>query len=61
MEIKKRLALFTDTDNRLVVAQGERAEEWMDWESGISRCKLLEVGWMNKLFHIAQGRIFNIL
>ena len=27
--------------------QGEGTEEGMDWEFGISRCKLLYIGWIN--------------
>ena len=34
----------------------------VDWEVGISRCKLLYVEWVsNRSYHIAQGTIFNIL
>ena len=34
----------------------------MDWESGISRRKLLCIEWIkNKVLCIAQGTIFNIL
>ena len=32
-------------ENRLVVAKEE--EEGKDWEFGISRCKLLYIGWIN--------------
>ena len=38
-EIKKRL---TDLENRLVVAKGRW---WKDREFGISRCRLLRIGW----------------
>ena len=35
---------LTDIENRLVVTKGERAGgEWMDWEFGVSKCKLLYV------------------
>ena len=37
---------FTDTENRLVVAKG-RGRGGMNWEFGISRCKLLCIEWMN--------------
>ena len=40
---KQRL---TDIENRLVVAKGE-GEGWVDWEFGISRCKLLYAEWIN--------------
>ena len=33
----------------------------MKWEVGISRCKLLYVEQINKVYHIAQRTIFNIL
>ena len=33
----------------------------MDWEFGISRCKLLYGEWMKKVLLIAQGTIFSIL
>ena len=32
-----------------------------DWECGISRCKLLHIGWINKSYCIAQETIFSIL
>ena len=48
-----------------VVAKGEGEGEGggggKDWEFGISRCKLLYIGWINKVHCIAQGTIFNIL
>ena len=34
-------------ENRLVVAKEERVMGGMDWEVGVSRCKLLYVGWIN--------------
>ena len=34
-------------ENRLVVAKGERVGGRMEWEVGISRCKLLYIGWIN--------------
>ena len=34
----------------------------MDWEFGVSRCKLLHIEWMDKRsYYIAQGTIFNVL
>ena len=33
--------------NRLVVAKGETGGGRMNWEFGISRCKLLYIGWTN--------------
>ena len=38
---------LTDTENRLVVAKGEKGWEGMDCMFGISRCKLGYVGWIN--------------
>ena len=35
-----------DTENRLV-AKGEGVGGGMDWEFGISRCKLLYIEWIN--------------
>ena len=35
---------LTDVENRLVVAKGVGG---MDWEFGVSRCKLLYIGWIN--------------
>ena len=43
-----------DLENRLLVAEGRR-REWMDWESGSNRCKLLHLEWMGN--EIAQGTI----
>ena len=37
----------TDTENRLVVAKGEAVEGGTDWEFGVSRGKLLYIGWIN--------------
>ena len=34
-------------ENRLVVAKGEGGGGGMDWEFGISRCKLLYIGLIN--------------
>ena len=30
-----------------MVAKGERIKEGMDWEAGVSRCKLLYIEWIN--------------
>jgi len=51
-----------NTENRPVVPKGEGDRGGVDWEFGISRCKLLHVGWITKRFYCrAQGNIFNIL
>ena len=34
-------------ENRLVVTKGESGRGGKDWEFGISRCKLLYIGWIN--------------
>ena len=36
-----------DMENRLVVAKGERIGGRMEWEAGVSRCKLLYIEWIN--------------
>ena len=36
-----------DIENRLVVAKGEGVERGMEWEVGVSRCKLLYIEWIN--------------
>ena len=36
-----------DIENRFVVAKGEGVGGGMEWEFGVSRCKLLYVGWIN--------------
>ena len=52
----------TDIKNRLVVTKGGRGGGGKVWEAGISRCKLLYIGWINtRSCCIAQGIIFNIL
>ena len=38
---------LTDIENRLLVAKGERSGGGMDWEFGISRCRLAYIGWIN--------------
>ena len=38
---------LTDIESRFVVAKGEEGEGRKDWEFGISRCKLLYLGWIN--------------
>ena len=34
-------------ESRLMVAKGEGSGEGMDWELGISQCKLLCAGWIS--------------
>ena len=47
MSLSTKLKQITDIENRLVVAKGERSQEGRDWESGVSRYKLLPIGWIN--------------
>ena len=35
-------------ENRLVVAKEERVGGGMEWESGVIRCKLSYIEWINK-------------
>ena len=37
----------SQTENRLVIDKGEGVEGGMEWEFGISRCKLLYTEWIN--------------
>ena len=34
-------------ENRFVVAKGEEGDSGMDWEFGVSRCKLLRLEWIS--------------
>ena len=34
-------------ETRLLVAKGEGAKGSMEWEIWVSRCKLLNIGWIN--------------
>ena len=38
---------FFSMKNRLVVAKGEGVGSGMDWELGVSRCKLLYLEWIS--------------
>ena len=37
-----------DIENRLVVDKGEGVGGGMEWNVGVSRCKLLYIEWINK-------------
>ena len=41
-----------DIEKRLVADKGEVGGEEMDWEFGISRGKLLYIGWINSKVHV---------
>ena len=47
MNLPTKQKRLTDTENRLVVAKGNWGGGGKDWEPGISRCKLSQVGWIN--------------
>ena len=40
----------TDMENSLVAAKGEGRKERRDWEFGVSRDKLLYIGWIDNKF-----------
>ena len=46
ISIKKKHRLI-DIENRLRVAKGEERKAGKEWEFGISRGKLLYIGWIN--------------
>ena len=46
---------ITDAQNKLVVAKEEGAGRRKDWEFGISRCKLIYIGWINKVLLYSTG------
>ena len=51
-----------DTENRQGVAKGDKGGTGLDWESGVSWCKLEYTEWINKRsYWMTHGTIFNIL
>ena len=51
-----------DLENRLVVAKAEGVGSGMDWESGISRCKLLPLEWIsNEILLYSSGNYIQSL
>ena len=49
-------------EKRLVVAKEEVVRGGMDWDLGVSRCKLLCIGWINNTSYcLAQRTGFSIL
>ena len=44
MNIQNR---HTDIENRLGIAKEKRERRGMDWEFGVSRCKLLHLAWIS--------------
>ena len=52
----------TDIENRLVFAKGAGGGRGMEWEFGISRCKLLHLEWLNnKVLLYSTGTISSLL
>ena len=47
-----------DIENKLVVAKGDLVEGRKDWEFGISRCKRLYIGWINKVLLYSTENYF---
>ena len=53
---------LTDIENRLVVAKWGWRGSGMDWEFGVSTCKLLHLEWIrNEVLHTSQGILSNLL
>ena len=52
INIQNRL---TDTENRLGIAKEKRERGGMDWEFGVSRCKLLYLACLNKVQLYSTG------
>ena len=51
-----------DMENRLVVAKGEAGGSGMDWEFGVSRCKLLPLEWIsNEILLYSTGNYIQSL
>ena len=46
---------LTDIENSPVVAKGEEGGGGMDWEFGISRCKLVYLEWINNVLLYRTG------
>ena len=38
---------ITVMESRFAVARGEEVGSWMDWESRVSKCKLLHLKWIS--------------
>ena len=47
MNLPVKYKQTTNTEIRLVVANGEEVGGGMEWEVGVSRCKLLCIEWIN--------------
>ena len=52
--------LIQDPEDRHVAGRGGWGGK--DWEFGISRCKLVHIGWINKaILPYSKGTVFSIL
>ena len=52
----------THEQREQTVAAMEGVGGWIDWETGVSRCKLLYIEWINKqVLLYSQGNVFSIL
>ena len=53
---------LTDMENTLAVASREEGEGWMEWEFGISKCKLLHTAWIRStsMLYIIATRSYSI-
>ena len=53
---------LTDMENRLVALKEEGGGSGMDWEFGVSRCKLLYLKWIsNELLQFSTGNYIRSL
>ena len=43
------MATLMDIENRLLLAERERLGGGVEWEVGVSRCKLLYIEWRNNV------------
>ena len=50
---------FRDMENRLMVAKREKVGKGMEWEFGVSRCKLMYMEWINNKF-LVIGKILGM-
>ena len=53
--IYKNRNRLMDIQNRLAIAKVEGIRGGMDWEGGVSRCKLLYIEWINKVLLYSTG------
>ena len=46
ISLSRKRDRIMDIENRLLVAKGEGVRRGMEWETGVSRCKLLYIEWI---------------